>query len=329
MFNVNEIIAKSSLRELVEKAGGKIDKNRSICPIHGGKDANAFAVYNDMGKEHWVCFSGDCGTGDVIDFVMKWQGCDFKRACEFLGGDTQTDPIEMERLARVRVEVAKKELEDKQARHDAALKELQFAQKHLHYHQTMGDWARTMWGDRGLDEGMQDFFMLGSRDDFAISDDYHTPTLTIPIFGEQMQLLNIKHRLVNPQKEKDKYRPEKSGLGAFPSFLAIPTMGFDGGLIIVTEGEIKAMVTWASLSEPDIQVIGVPGRSQFKSISSKLQGKKVVVIPDPGAEKDALEFAKCVHASFLPMPVKVDDFILQTSITANNFYSLIRQARKV
>ena len=328
MFNVEQIIAKTDLRELVEKAGGKVNKNRCACPIHGGHDANAFAIFQKDGRDYWKCFSGDCGGGDVIDFVMKWRGYDFKRACEFLGGDVHADPVEMERLARERVERAKIELEQKQNAYEAALKELQFAEKHLHYHNTMGAWARQMWQVRGLDDGMQDFWTLGACEDFTINEGYHTPTLTIPIFGEEMDLLNIKHRLVNPQKPNDKYRPEKSGLGPFPPFLAIPAMGYDGGLIIVTEGEIKAMVTWATVSESDVQVIGVPGRSSFKAIADKVRGKNVVVIPDPGAERDAFDFAKSIQARYLPMPAKVDDYILETGIKSDGFYALIKQSRR-
>lgn len=329
MFNVQEIVNTTDLRELVEKAGGQLRRDRCACPIHGGHDATGFAIYHENGRDYWNCFTGDCGSGDVIDFVIAWRGYDFKRACEFLGGSVQSDPIEMKRLADERLAKAKAELEDKERRLEAARRELQVAEKHLHYHETMGEWAKAMWLRRGLDEGMQSFFTLGACDDFVINGDYHTPTLTIPILDETRRLLNIKHRLVNPQKENDKYRPERSGLGAFPPFLAIPEMGYDGSLIIVTEGEIKAMVTWANLSESDIQVIGVPGRTQFKNIAHNLQGKNVVVIPDPGAEKDAYEFARIIHARYLPMVAKVDDYILETAIKAGELYGLIKQARRV
>jgi hypothetical protein len=106
-------------------------------------------------------------------------------------------------------------------------------------------------------------------------------------------------------------------------------MGYDGGLIIVTEGEIKAMVTWASLSESDIQVIGVPGRTQFKVLDEHLKGKNVVVVPDPGAERDACHFAKRIKARYLSLPDKVDDYILSTGMKTNDVYSLIKQARQV
>lgn len=335
--NVEAVIQKTDLIDLVRKAGGNPDNHgRCACPLHGGTDTTAFTIYVDGGKQKWKCFSGDCGGGDVYDFVMRWRDWDFKKVHAFLGGETQSDPVEMERLARERLENAQKEkiqkqkeLEEKELKVEAARRELQFAKKHLFYHDSMKEWARDMWTTRGLDESMQDFFTLGACEDFVINDGYHTPTLTIPIFDEQNNLLNIKHRLVNPQKPSDKYRPEKSGLGAFPPLLTIPTMGYDGGLIIVVEGEIKAMVTWARLEISDFQVIGVAGKNSFNRIANEIKGKNVVVIPDPQGEKEAYELARNVGGRILEVPRKIDDYLIDTNMTSNNFYSLLKQARKV
>lgn len=327
-MNIEAVLLKTDLFELVRLAGGNPDNHgRCACPIHGGDNASAFSIYRNNGKYSWKCHSGDCGSGDALDFVQKWRNWDFKKAYEFLGGEQQADPYEMKRLADERHEKARLELEDKQRRMEAARRELQAAERHLLYHDTMKEWARTMWTQRGLDEGLQSFFTLGACDDFVINGDYHTPTLTIPILDEQRNLLNIKHRLVNPQKPSDKYRPETSGLGAFPPLLAIPEMGYDGEMIVVVEGEIKAMVTWARLSVPDIQVIGVAGKSAFPKVAGSLQGKKVVVIPDPQGEKEAIELAQAVHGRILNVPAKIDDYLNETDTKSNIFYSMLRQAR--
>jgi len=329
-MNIEAVINKTDLFDLVRLAGGELDNNgRGACPIHGGRDTNAFHVYTLSGRQMWKCFSGDCGGGDCIDFVRAWRGWDFKRAYEFLGGEQQADPIEMKRLADERHERARIEFEDKQNRMDAARKELQVAERHIFYHGQMKQWARDMWTERGIDEGMQDFWTLGACDDFVINGDYHTPTLTIPIIGEEMQLLNIKHRLVNPQKPKDKYRPETSGLGAFPPLLAVPSMGYDGDLIIVVEGEIKAMVTWTRITGMDTQVIGVAGKNAFMKVADRIIGKKVVVIPDPGGEKEAVELAWYVKGSILQLTDKVDDYLLACDLQGDKFYNLLKQARKV
>jgi len=330
MMNIEQIIDTADLFELVRQAGGEPGRNgRCACPLHGGEDTNAFHVYVDNGKQKWKCFSGGCGQGDAIDFVRVWRGWDFKQAYEFLGGDVQSDPVEMKRLADERHAKAQLELEDKQRRVEAARKELRVAERHLFYHQSMEQWAREIWLQRGLDDGMQDFFTLGACNDFVVNGDHHTPTLTIPIFSEQRELLNIKHRLINPPKPKDKYRPETHGLGAFPPLLTIPEMGYDGDMIIVVEGEIKAMVTWSRLSVMDIQVIGVAGKDSLPKLSEQLFKKNVIVIPDPGAEKEARDLAKSIGGRMLELPDKIDDFILATDLRGDKFYSMLRQARRV
>ncbi len=330
MINIEALLTKTDLRDLVTKAGGRLNKDRCACPIHGGDNEDAFHVFRDEGKDLWKCFTGDsCGGGDAISFVMKWRGWDFKRACEFLGADVQADPVEMKKLADARIERAKIELEDKQRRHAAAVLELQTAELHLHYHNTRQAWAREMWTKRGLDEGWQDFFTLGACDDFVINGDYHTPTLTIPILDERRELLNIKHRLINPQKQNDKYRPERSGLGAFPAFMAFPELGFEGRYIVVVEGEIKAMVVWATLNDPDIQVIGVPGKTQYKSIAEKVAGQNVIVIPDPQAEKEAMEFARLVNGRYVEAPEKIDDLILRYRLNGSHLMTRIKYAERI
>jgi hypothetical protein len=330
MFNPDVIIQSANLRQLVEQAGGEVDNHgRCACPLHGGQNTNAFSVFHKDGKDYWKCHSGDCGGGDVIDFVRVWQGMNFKDACAFLHGDVISDPIALEKSAAERLEKAKAEHEETRLKVEARRHELQAAQKHLFYHEQRKQWARDMWTGRGLDEGLQDFFTLGACESFSISADYSTPTLTIPILDEDRLLLNIKHRLIKPLKANDKYRPETSGLGAFPPLLAIPEMGYDGDLIIVVEGEIKAMVTWARLDVSDYQVIGVSGKNSFMRVADQLAGKKVLVIPDPQGEKEAYQLARKVSGRVLEVPNKIDDFLIATNMTSDNFYSLIRQARKV
>jgi hypothetical protein len=46
---------------------------RGLCPFHDDQHAS-FSV-NAEGN-YWYCFAG-CGGGSIIDFWMKWRGCDF------------------------------------------------------------------------------------------------------------------------------------------------------------------------------------------------------------------------------------------------------------
>jgi hypothetical protein len=329
MFNVDEILGKADLRELVARAGGELVKDRCACPIHGGHDKTGFSVYEKDGRDLWQCFSGDCGGGDAIRFVEVWQGKPFKDACAFLGGQTLLDPVEMERLARERHAKAVAEREAAQAKLDARRRELQAEEKHLYYHEHMTDFFVNEWLKRGLDEQWQGFFSLGACEDFVINEGWHTPTLTIPVYGTDYQVLNIKHRLLNPQNPKDKYRPEKSGLGSFPPLIAFPDKGYDGSVTWVIEGEIKAMVTSTITPDSDWQYIGVPGRNQYKSLTDKLQGKNVIVIPDPGAERDAYLFCKSVNGRWLSLPDKVDDLITAQKYDGQWLKAMEKQARRI
>ena len=47
-----------------------------LCPFHD--DHHPSFEVNDEGN-YWHCFAG-CGGGSVIDFWMKWRGCDFTTA---------------------------------------------------------------------------------------------------------------------------------------------------------------------------------------------------------------------------------------------------------
>jgi len=333
MFDIEGILARADLMELVRRAGGEVDNHgKCACPLHGGHNDNGFHVYCKDGRYLWNCFSGDCGGGDAITFVQKWQGLDFRGACAFLGGDIVSDPVAMAESAKRRHEAAELKENEARLRTEARRKELQQEELHLTYHNEMKDWARLAWVNRGLSKDWQGFFYLGACEDKRImfkGAEYHTPTLTIPIFDESRNVLNIKHRLINPPKPTDKYRPEREGLGAFPPLLAIPEQGYDGAVIWVVEGEIKALVCCAVADHKDWQYIGVPGRTQYSGLVDKLKGKNVIVVPDPGAEQDAWSFCKAVNGRWLNLENKIDDFVLANGFDGSMYQSWERQARRI
>jgi DNA primase len=58
--------------DLKPTPGGAI----GLCPFHDDHHPS-FGV-NEAGN-YWNCFAG-CGGGSVIDFWIKWRGCDFTMA---------------------------------------------------------------------------------------------------------------------------------------------------------------------------------------------------------------------------------------------------------
>jgi DNA primase len=53
-----------------------------LCPFHNDQHPSLGV---NAEKNYWYCFAG-CGGGSVIDFWMKWRGCDFKTAVTELAG---------------------------------------------------------------------------------------------------------------------------------------------------------------------------------------------------------------------------------------------------
>ena len=93
-MNINAILQNNDLIQMAERDGAVFKKHttgwNSHCPIHNGDNKTAFSVWIEDGKQKWHCFTKDCGSGDVIDYVMARDHVDLKRACEILGG---TQPI--------------------------------------------------------------------------------------------------------------------------------------------------------------------------------------------------------------------------------------------
>jgi len=332
-IDIEKLLLQTDLFELVSQAGGVMKKNgdgwRGACPIHVGSNETAFSIFvGDDGLYYWKCFS-DCNAGgDAIEFVKLWRGLDFLRAVEYLGGNTQCDPEELARLAKERNQKAQERAERERRIAEQTLTDLRHAEKHLYYHEHAHPWVKNEWQRRGLDESWQGFWYLGGCEDFVINDGYHTPTITIPIFNERREILNIRHRLMKPQTPKDKYRPERTGLRQVP-FLAMPEMGYHVDEILVVEGEIKAAVTYSIMGGMDIQVIGVPGQGMFKHLVDELKDKKIIVCPDPGAEEPAYQFAKDVGGRYFTLPGKIDDYLLETNATADDIFKFMKYARKV
>lgn len=342
-FDIQEVLLKSDLLAYVERAGGSPKGNGNkyscACPLHGGKNTTAFSLYFQDGKWKWKCFTDSCGGGDAISFVEKWQGVDFKRACEWITGGAIEDVEGMRESAAVRLEAARIETIAAQERENARRKELQTAERHVFYHKTRTQYHKDVWTAAGIDEGMQDFWTLGGTEDFTYKVRgnetlYHSPTITIPIFNESKELLTIQHRLLNPENPKDKYRPDISGLHTHP-FLAVPEMGYDGGLIWVMEGAKKAMVTWTQ-ADTDWQCIGVMSQVEYSRLTEKLKpvGSRVIVVPDPITESNpsalhlARELARAVGGRVLKVPDKIDDLIVGSKLNQDALYAMSKQARK-
>lgn len=57
---------------------------QGLCPFHEDRAAS-FSVHVDNPRGGWKCFAG-CGSGDMVSFIEKLRGCDFKDAVRELVG---------------------------------------------------------------------------------------------------------------------------------------------------------------------------------------------------------------------------------------------------
>ena len=334
MYDTDTIRANNDLSVIAEMAGARFHRAggelRSHCPIHGGDNSSGFAIYDNGTR--WACFTRDCGSGDVIDFVMKWRGCDFNAACEWLGADKHIEPAEAARIAAERVQKQIERLEEEHQRTEQLLSELRATQTWLKYHETLEENQkyRAIWESQGIPADWQNYWQLGYCPSFAAmtaSGLWRTPTLTIPIFTGEYELQNIRHRLLNPPAPKDKYRPERPGLEAIP-FYADPQMMYDNDRILYVEGEKKAMVTYLTLDSPKWQVIGLPGKAQWKREVEKLGKLHPFIWLDPDALSDAHDFARAVHGYVIDAPIKVDDAIVEGVLSKGDIRNFIKGATK-
>jgi hypothetical protein len=307
------------------------------CPMCGGTDR--FRIQPNHNTPRWLC--RQCTGGkwkDSISLVMQAHKLTFKDAVIHMGGSMpNVDPQEAARRAAERAERAQKELEESIARAQEALKELQEANRWVRYHETLeqNEQARGLWRQRGIPDVYQNLFSFGYDEQHAISTpqgNWITPTLTIPVFElGTRQCLNIRHRLLNPQRPGDKYRPERPGLPA-SLWIADPDL-INPSRTLVVEGEIKAAVCYITADDPNMQVIGIPGKSTPRPFIAEQLDKNnpVYICYDPDARHEASNLALTVgdNARLVTLPDKIDDLILRHKLDKGWIRQTLRQATRL
>jgi hypothetical protein len=333
---IDAIIANNDLMALAEKDGATFKKTltdwRSACPIHHGEDKSAFALFYDGDKWRWKCYSGTCGGGDVIDYIMARDRVDIKRALEIMDGGKPYTPEEARAAAEQRRIQAEAYEAKKRAEYEQALSELHQARAWETYCVNLerSVQAQGIWASRGIPDDWQHFWSLGYCPDFSYKHDgqlYHSPTLTIPIYAGQDMPVNIRHRLLEPVEKNDKYRPDRPGLKAYPFMADYHDPNHDH--ILVVEGEIKAMVTYITLDSAVWQIFGIPGKSNFHALEPQLKDKLVWILFDPDAREQAEAAARAINGRVVQLAMKVDDAITGGYLDKCHLRHLLKMAPRV
>lgn len=213
---------------------------------------------------------------------------------------------------------------------EQALKLLQEEKAWLRYNQNLDDESRKYYYDRKINDFWIEYWMLGYNPNKLVwsnNESYTTPAMTIPIFEPVTgKVLNIRNRLLSPLKPSDKYRPEKSGL---PSTLYITDKGAIKDKVFIVEGEFKAMTTYIELDEPDMYVVGSPGKTPNPDIFEPIKGCGVAyILLDPDADPRPMAKLFGKNARIIRLPYKVDDMIVRNDIGKRELNNLIDYAWK-
>lgn len=313
-------------RDEVEKALGKPSQRTRKswvwrCPYHDD-GTPSFHVY----EEGFHCYG--CGKhGDIFDWFSFWRKQDLGDILK----SHSVDPFDEARRKAEYAEHTAKRLEAEIEKAQIALAELRELQSWLRYHANLDDASRVMWEARGVADWYVDWMKLGYDPEhtFWAGQNYTSPTLTIPIYEPTTwNVLNVKHRILGEASEQlGKYRPEKSGLPAtvFPASPDLPI----SGRVIAVEGEIKAMVTYVTLADANVQVVGIPSKNPSEAIIKQLQKCDDLVLcldPDADARSVAHEIGKNVRV--MELPDKIDDYIIVNQLDGDWLRGQVRMARR-
>lgn len=308
------------------------------CTFHNERTPGAFTVYADG----FHCFS--CGAkGDVFDWLEHHYGMDLTEAIEYLDGGAPPSPAEAARIAAVNAERQAQRLEEQIITAQEALDKLREAQKWLDYHRQLDAISRDLWRQRGIqDDFWMDEWKLGYNPEYKLwqkkGDDWQvvhkSPALTIPVWGHNWEVNNIKHRLLIPG-DHPKYMQESKGVKA-QSFIANPELC--SGPAIVVEGEIKAMNTFITYDSDKMQVVGLPAAMPDDYALAELDCHDLLyLIMDPDtynrrddgtipivrlAEKLGRERVRHIRLNG-----KIDDMIIEYGLDKTWLRSVVNQAR--
>lgn len=261
--------------------------------------------------------------------IRGWcRKCDFKWYPDMADPDWRPDAEEIARRAQAAEDALQRSIEQAKS----ALEELRQARKWLEYHQQMPEVGRANWMYRGLDNFWIDWWKLGYTADYLGS-----ATITIPIWGYDWQVNNIKHRFLNPNG-KGKYIQETRGVPASP-FICDPER--KDGHLLICEGEIKSMVTFATIDSNTVQVAGMPTATPSQDMLDLLYDyEPIYVCPDPdtfipsapGKTSQAERLVSMLgreRVRVIELPDKIDDLIVAGNLDKDGLRKAFKRARRL
>lgn len=336
-------------------------KTSPLHPEFAGLEGKVSYVSERIRGKEWSSSCPECGgsphqNGALPDRFRMFTKSHSKRGisigwCRVCGykwtpkQDYQPDPAKIEAWRKEQIEYH----ERRKAESETALNNLRNENKWQTYYDFLLNTpsAQGYWMGAGLDnEYFWHYWGLGydPRHEFWFdtADGWKchvTETATMPVRNLLGEIVNIKHRLINPF-EGTKYRMEYT-TGIEPLCVAnLDKLICD--FVILCEGEKKTYTAWSLLDNLNVQAYGLPMTPSEEMLKS-LPFKTAIYIPDPDAMEERenkngkklpppanriMETLKGRDVRILRLPDKLDDWILRTGATKQNFETLLKQARK-
>lgn len=322
---------RNRINHVQQKVGGK--EYSSSCPRCGGSIHS-----NNELPDRFCMWPVSDATGGPLGWCRR---CDYKW---FPDKEEDYHPPTPEEVA-YNLREHEKRIEEEIRQREVALAEVRKQRKWIEYHSNLDKTTKRLWFSRGInDEFWINFWKLGYDPEYKLWKKeeekwvnwWTSPTLVIPLFGIGWKANNIKHRLLKVPDNERKYHQEYYNAPQAP-FICDPDMTEKNSLLLV-EGEIKAMVTYVTLDDPKMQVIGLPSMCPESGVLDMLSGyDPIYFCPDPdafganGNGSPAGKVSKMLgleRVRIIQLPGKIDDLIVEKSLDKKTLKNLLKMGRR-
>ncbi len=209
------------------------------------------------------------------------------------------------------------------------------------WHQNMTEAGKKLWHKQGIYDAMINIHQLGYTDD-RYKD--CGGALTIPyLHNDSIQTLQF--RLQQPPSAGDKYRFLKGTRSSW--FYAYPHEDIEG-VVLVTEGAKKALVTWQTIAALDkfeyrgekVTIVATPSKHVPNHMLAELENAELVIwLLDPdamvkgNAKQSALmrnvEAVGLEKSRVVRTVVKIDDMITENNLSGETISNMVSQASPI
>jgi len=268
-----------------------------------------------------------CSMVDDDGFLIFAAGNYFCRKCGAKGFIDENDPKppSTEEIREMRLRRLERKVEEQEKRL-ALLEEMHNCEDHLRYHENLNDHTRQLWYESGIYDEAIDKFQLGYTSQCPTW--RSSPSLTIPVYSYENQLVNIRHRLLKPNGGK--YRPHRKGLGSQLFHASLLRESHER--LLVLEGEKKVIC----LDQAGFPAVGIMGKSVWKRAWFEwFDVGRIYIALDPDADESAERLAQIFADNgfddvyIADFPAKPDDLLVKYGAGERHIERILELARPV